>query len=177
MADPLKTFNIKGTSGLVLNMDQQDIQPDAIVDAWNIDLANPRETISARFGTLRYSATKDTADAQLPGDMPMGNTAYDHTARIVRTFWWQTRDGTKLIITIAKTAATATTAELYWNKPATDKTFYKAAGGPFNIGNNYPSIAVLNDRLFIATGLYGGTCQRRSVLERDGCGCRFKCRN
>lgn len=146
MADPLKTLRITGSRGLILKGDMADMPPDAMVDAWNICLTDPPKTISARRGTLRYSATKAT------GDMPMGNTSYDHTARIVRLFWWQTRDGTDLLIAIAKTAADAYAAELYWNVPATNKTFAKATGGPFNIGNNHPSIAILNDRLFVATG-------------------------
>ena len=146
MGNPIRTFGITGSSGLVLKGDMQDVPPDALVDAWNIGLNDPPKTVSARRGTLRYSATKAT------GDMPMGNTSYNHTARIVRLFWWQTRDGTDLLIAIVKTAADAYTAELYWNKPATNKTFAKAVGGPFNIGNNHPSIAILNDRMFIATG-------------------------
>ena len=211
--DPLQTFLIRaGSRGLVGGaVDEADVPPDALADAWNVCLNAPDMATSRRRGTVRYSRTKTS---QQGGDGVMGQGNFDHTDRILRLYWWRRRDGSRLLIVIVRTdvddwaaahayavgdwckptaasdyryectaqtgvsgagepawpdpgvlgddvadnlvtwtTRTGTLATLYYNDPDTDQAFAQATGGPFPVGNTFPDIAAMGDRLFIATGV------------------------
>lgn len=208
--DTLAPYLIKGAPrGIDPRGDVQDMPPDSLLDAWNVDVTHPHNAISRRPGTRRFSSTKT----------PIGNTSYDHTARILRLFWWRRSSGDRLLVAIVRVSApsdwtvdtayvagqyaspttandyvyecttagtshavteptwpttlgetiadgTATwtcrsedLAEVHYNDPYDNNDFTKAlkdgvaATGQFPVGNTYPAISVLNDRMFIATGV------------------------